>query len=151
MSLIRFDLNELANLAGCAVGGPLASDCGKRALRDYSEALSLYSSANSRCYGYTYGGCSPVTIAGEFYSADELEKRAPKLALSRGAAVRTARLLRYNLIANDGTDFSAEPEYKDVLHGIVSVLVAMLPDPGHVTPVQAHGAISIMDMIGGAE
>jgi hypothetical protein len=102
MSVIHFDSTDLGAVALSCVMGSVASDHGKRALRTYSEKLARISTANAAAHNASYGD------GAEAWTADEIESMAQAQVTSsnRAAGKQQAAGLRYNLVANNGTDFA---------------------------------------------
>lgn len=113
MSVIHFTPEELGPIAAFAVGNT-SSDDGKRKLCRYVKALAAYSAANSLAYAHTYRETTTP------YTEDEIMARARirDNVDTWKASISTLHLLRYNLISNDGTDFSTVP----ILHAILSMV-----------------------------
>ncbi|NIV34082.1 MAG: hypothetical protein GWN58_32940 [Anaerolineae bacterium] len=96
MSVVHFGPHELANL--CAA---CAAKTG-RPVQDFFPAAARYSQDNDACYCFTYAhhGEEPEPV-----TAEDLQASLPSQADFERARL-TARLLRYNLVANSGRDFA---------------------------------------------
>jgi len=95
MSVVCFGAHELANL--CAA---CAAKTG-RPVQDFFGPAARYSQDNAACYAFTYAhhGDEPDPT-----EVEDLQACLPKQANFERARL-TARLLRYNLYANNGRDF----------------------------------------------
>ncbi len=113
MSVIHFEFDQLGNIAGCAVGGPLASDMGKSALARFSESLAAISEANAAAYNSRY----PNERAAKAASAKEIAHWAQThvTSLNCKRAHGDAQSLAYNS--------KPTPEANE---GLAHVLTAML-------------------------
>lgn len=95
MSVACFGPHELSNL--CAA---CASKTG-RPVQSFFPAAARYSQDNTACFAYQYKEDEDA----EPVEAEELQATLPsKVDFER--ARLTARLLRYNLVANNGRDFA---------------------------------------------
>ena len=99
MSVIFFDTEELANVARACLDQPLHSDYGKELLTFYCEQLAIVSKWNAVAYNRTYSGQNAIA-----HPASEILTEAQRFAArtDKKRALRTAELLDYNCIANDG-------------------------------------------------
>lgn len=112
MSVMVFHAPELANLALCAMGAGLAP-------RDAAAILADYSAANFRCFAANYSAESVAYFAPNGPATFDAILDAMIERMARGSsmqeAVATFRLLRYNLIGNEGEDFSTPAMLKSLI------------------------------------
>lgn len=122
MSVIVFDHEELGNIARAYVGRTTSRN-GQQALQQTCDALALISQANAKAYTKTYGeDCEPFTAEDIMHGCDHIR-------VDPAGAMRTAQMIRYNLVANDGTDH-ANIDDLDWLLRIVSALSRkLIPEP----------------------
>jgi hypothetical protein len=119
MSVIFFGTDELANVARACVDHPLHSDYGRELLTYYCEKLAIVSKWNAVAYNRTYDG---QNAAG--HPARVIMEEAQHFAsrIDKRRALRTAELLDYNCIANDGR----QPKNVRYFSAVSTILCALV-------------------------
>lgn len=119
MSVILFDTEELANVARACIDVPLHSDYGNELLTYYCGQLAIVSKWNAVAYTRTYPDQSAVG-----HSANEIMEEARRFDAGADGkrALRTAELLDYNCIANDGR----QPKNVRYFSAVSTVLCALV-------------------------
>jgi hypothetical protein len=114
MSVINFDIDQLANLGAAIISGP-AND---RAIRQAAEAVHACHVANMNAYNETYGEAHEcIDIEGMTRAIRRRVVRA-----DHRAAVGTATSLRYNMLPNNA---GVEPSVS-ALHAVITILSSLL-------------------------
>lgn len=127
MSVIAFGSDELANVASVASCGNIHT------FIRFASLLAAYSLGNTAAYNHTYGKrldrpampCTRdeiLTAAAEGHTAGGSAFGLP----SADRAVSTLQLLRYNLDANDGTDFATRTVLLGLLEVVKGVVQALM-------------------------
>jgi len=112
MSVIFYEADELAAVASLTVGN-LASDQGKQDIAWIVNDLAEYSRENAEAFRATYPADPAQGVTAEQIMA---EIRPIFKADQIKTAKRVLAGLRYNLIANNGTDFASVRTLGLILH-----------------------------------
>ena len=112
MSVIFYEADELAAVASLTVGN-LASDQGKRDIAWIVDDLAEYSQKNAEAFRATYPADPAQGMTAEQITA---EIRPIYKAEQIQTAKRVLAGMRYNLIANNGTDFASVRTLGLILH-----------------------------------